>query len=376
VFILGLAYTATAQTASPLPQMPAEALRPAPVVGNDVSARSLAPGLRLVGPNQAVEILGVKFVGVNAENGRKLLLTLAYIAVVLLLGRGARAVVRRVLHERRDERVAFWARQGVRLGTAVLLTLGFVSIWFDDPTRLATALGLVTAGLAFALQKVVTAIAGYFVILRGKTFNVGDRITMGGVRGDVIALGFIQTTIMEMGQPPAIESGTDPAMWVHSRQYTGRIVTVSNAKIFDEPVYNYTRDFPYIWEEMRLPVAYKADRERAERILLEVAERHAVPVGALSHDALEEMQRRYVIKAAEIRPRVYYRLTDNWLQLTVRFIAEESGVRDLKDAMSRDILKALDEAGIGLASPTFEIVGLPPLRLQGAVPAGLETPGG
>ena len=67
-------------------------------------------------------------------------------------------------------------------------------------------------------------------------------------------------------------------MWVHSRQYTGRVVTVSNDKIFDEPVYNYTRDFPYIWEEMPLPISYKADRGRAERILLEAAERHAVPI--------------------------------------------------------------------------------------------------
>jgi small-conductance mechanosensitive channel len=72
-------------------------------------------------------------------------------------------------------------------------------------------MGLVTAGLAFALQKVVTAVAGYLVILRGRTFNLGDRITMGGVRGDVIALGFIQTTIMEMGQPPPVQNA-EPAI--------------------------------------------------------------------------------------------------------------------------------------------------------------------
>ena len=137
----------------------------------------------------------------------------------------------------------FWTGQAIQLVTAILLLLGLVSIWFDDPTRLTTALGLVTAGLAFALQKVITAVAGYGVILRGKTFHVGDRITMGGVRGDVVALGFIQTTIMEMGQPPSVPSA-DPAIWVRSRQYTGRIVTVSNAKIFDEPVYNYTRTSP------------------------------------------------------------------------------------------------------------------------------------
>ena len=93
-----------------------------------------------------------------------------------------------------------------------MLILGLLSIWFEDPTRLTTALGLVTAGLAFALEKVVTAVAGYFVILQGKTFNVGDRIVMGGVRGDVIALDFTQTTIMEMDQPPSVQ-GADPAVW-------------------------------------------------------------------------------------------------------------------------------------------------------------------
>ena len=65
-------------------------------------------------------------------------------------------------------------------------------------------------------------------------------------------------------------------MWVHSRQFTGRIVTVTNDKVFDEPVYNYTHEFPYIWEEMRLPVRYQDDRARAERILLDAARRHAV----------------------------------------------------------------------------------------------------
>ena len=214
----------------------------------------------------------------------------------------------------------FWTGQAIQLVTAILLLLGLVSIWFDDPTRLTTALGLVTAGLAFALQKVITAVAGYGVILRGKTFHVGDRITMGGVRGDVVALGFIQTTIMEMGQPPSVPSD-DPAIWVRSRQYTGRIVTVSNAKIFDEPVYNYTRDFPYIWEEMTLPVSYRADRDRAERILLEVAGRHTVPIGDLSEEALAEMERRYFIRRTGLAPKVYFRLTDNWLELTVRFMA-------------------------------------------------------
>ncbi len=325
---------------------------------------NLGEYIRLVGPNRAVEILGVKLVGMNAENGRKLLFTIAFIVALLVLNRLMRGLTWAMLGKRRNAPVGFWTSQAIGLCTAVLLIVGVVSVWFDDPTRLATAAGLVTAGLAFALQKVVTAVAGYFVILRGKTFNVGDRIRMGGVRGDVIALGFMQTTIMEMGQPPPVQSD-DPAMWVQSRQYTGRVVTVTNSKLFDEPVYNYTREFPYLWEEMNLPVPYTADRAEAERVLLEAARRHTVSIDELGGEALTEMQRRYYMEPAEIKPRVYYRLTDNWVEMTVRFVVRDHGMREVKDAMARDILAGLEAAGISVASGTYDIVGLPPIRVEG-----------
>lgn len=322
--------------------------------------------IRLVGPSQVVELFGIRLVGVSAESGAKLLISLVFIAVVVLISR----LGQRLATQRTDarERTAFWARQGVRLTSFVVLILGLVSIWFDQPARLATGLGLMSAGLAFALQRVITAVAGYFVVLRGDVFNVGDRITMGGVRGDVIGLAFMQTKIMEMGEPPTVQNA-DPAQWVKSRQYTGRIVSVSNTKIFDEPVYNYTRDFPFIWEEMTLPVSYKADRARAEVILLDAAVRHSLKVAELGRETLEELRRRYAVAVADVEPKVYWRMTDNWLELSVRFLCNEHGVRDVKDAMSREILPQLDAAGIEVASATFEISRLPALRIEGNQPS-------
>ena len=134
-----------------------------------------------------------------------------------------------------------------------------------------------------------------------------------------------QTTIMEMGQPPE-ERQESPGMWVESRQYSGRLVSVSSAQIFDEPVYNYTRDFPFIFEEMRLPISFKDDRGRAEEILLDAAR----------------------------------------LQLTVPFVADTHDVREIEERMSRHILQELDKAGIGIASATCEIVVVPPLRIEDA----------
>lgn len=313
------------------------------------------------------EVFGVPLAGLTPESGRKLLLSLALIAIVVIARRVLRAGTDAVFGHERLVRVRFWARQIVGIVAAAVLVLGLVSLWFDDPARLTTAAGLVTAGLAFALQKVVTAVAGYVVIMRGKTFGIGDRIVMGGVRGDVIGLAFTQTTIMEMGQPPPVQNA-DPAMWVRSRQYTGRIVTVSNARVFDEPVFNYTREFPYLWEELTIPIAYTADRGLVERLLLDITERHTAGIQQMSEEAQAELMRRNFLRSADLAPKVYVRLTDNWLELTVRFIALDHGVRDLKDAISREVLTGLEAAHIGLASATFEIVGLPPLRVEGPLP--------
>ncbi len=317
--------------------------------------------VQLLCPNRSLQIGGVKLLGFDQSNAHKLVFTIAVILFLYLVSKALGSIAQRVGGTR--QRTAFWTRQGISLITFLLTVISLVSIWFDNPTRLATGVGLLGAGLAFALQKVVTSFAGYFVILRGKTFNVGDRITMGGVRGDVIALNFIQTVIMEMGEPPSVQS-QDPGMWVRSRQYSGRIVTISNAEIFEEPVYNYTRDFPYIWEEMQIPISFKDDRHRAEQIMLEAVERNTSDIANMAEPELERLRSRFFVEASEIRPRVFMRITDNWVELSIRFLCGTHDIRGLKDRISREILSGLEAANIGIASGTYEIVGVPPIRVE------------
>lgn len=319
--------------------------------------------IEIVGPERSLRVLGVKLLGVNAVTGNKLLLTLGLVVLIWLLVRLLGGIARLALRGRSDVRARFWSHQAIHLIATVLFLLVAVSIWFDRPTRFAASAGLITAGIAVALQRVITAVAAYFVILRGRVFNVGDRIAMAGVRGDVIALGYTRTTIMEMGQPPPVQDD-EPAMWVEARQYTGRIVTVTNDKIFDEPVYNYSRVLPFIWEEIKVPVPHGVEVARAEAILLDAARRHT------SHwqpgeAELGELRRRYGIVSLDDWPRVYVRITDDWLELTVRFLVSDHGVRAVKDAVSRDILRELAAAGIGIASATIAIVQAPPIRIAG-----------
>ncbi|HZC37378.1 MAG TPA: hypothetical protein VE221_01745, partial [Sphingomicrobium sp.] len=175
-----------------------------------------------------------------------------------------------------------------------------------------------------------------------------------------IGLSFMQTRIMEMGQSPK-EQGDPPSMWVKSRQFTGRIVTVTNDKVFDCPVYNYTHDFPYLWDEINLPVRFQADAAKVEQVLLEAARKHALTDERVGGEEMKRLEERFGIEVGQVDPKVFWRITDNWLEITVRFLAPDHGIRNIKDRMSRDIIAKFDRADFVIASERQEQVTGPTL---------------
>ena len=106
----------------------------------------------------------------------------------------------------------------------VIIFLIFVFTFSDRFEGFYTTIGLAGAGITFALREVIVSIAGWFAILFGDFFKVGDRVLLGGIKGDVIDLGIFRTTLMEIGD------------WVNGDQYNGRIVRVANSFIFTSPV--------------------------------------------------------------------------------------------------------------------------------------------
>ncbi|HUQ98982.1 MAG TPA: mechanosensitive ion channel domain-containing protein [Gemmatimonadaceae bacterium] len=311
--------------------------------------------------DSAVAALGVS----TGSVGRKFLLSVGLIVLTVALSALLRAAAGRIFGTSERDRPRFWTEQLVSLASLVTIIAGIIAIWFDDPGRLSGALGLAAAGLAVALQRVITSFAGYLIILRGNLFTVGDRIVMGETRGDVIALGFMQTTVMEMGQSSP-EQSAPPAVWVAGRQYTGRIVRITNDKIFDSPIYNYTRDFPFVWDEMHIPIHHEGQRQVAERILLEIAQKHTDPIALEARPAIERLRKKYFLPGdIDTAPQLFYRITDNWTEMSVRFISHEPGVRGLKDAMFREILSRFGEAHVEIASTSAEISFTSPLRVEG-----------
>jgi len=214
------------------------------------------------------------------------------------------------------------------------------------------------------MQEVIGALAGWFNILSGRIFGVGDRIEMGGVRGDVIDITPLRTKILEIGAP---EGELSP---VKGRQLTGRIVSVSNKATFTQPVFNYSASFDFLWEELLLPIPHDADWQRAERIMREEAERASASAGA--RRAMDQMAARYPLPRAEIEPRVFVRATDDWMELSARFVVPVRAARSVKDEMTRHIVGRLEAAGIPLASSSVDAT----IRLADHLPPGDPSRGG
>ena len=246
-----------------------------------------------------------------------------------------------------DPYTRYYLRKVVRAVVVVVLLIALALVWQPFAGRIAVVLGLATAGLAFAMQEVIGALAGWVSILTGRHFRVGDRIQMGGVRGDVLDLSPLRTKVLEIGSRQEDDS------WIRGRQYTGRVVSISNKAIFSEPVYNSSAAFDYLWEELTIPVPYDDDWQSAEAILREEAERASSSADA--QQAIEQVRRRYPVGRAEVEPRVFVRATDNWVELTARFVVPVRSARAVKDEVTRRVLDRFAEHSITVASATQDI---------------------
>lgn len=271
-------------------------------------------------------------------------------AVVLIVVFAASRILQRAVAGRvADATTRYRARKAVALVGYLLAMLALAAIFSDRLGGLTIAFGVAGAGIAFALQEVIASAAGWVAISFGRFYAPGDRVQLGGIKGDVIDVGILRTTLMEVGQ------------WVDADLYNGRIVRIANSFIFKEPVFNYSADFPFLWDEIRLPVRYGSDWRLARQMLEKVADEVCGDYARQSREAWLGAVRKYALEDAKVEPMVTLVANDNWLELTARYIVHYRSRRTVKDRLFSRIMEEVDASGdrIRLASMTVEIVNLP-----------------
>jgi small-conductance mechanosensitive channel len=231
----------------------------------------------------------------------------------------------------------------------------FITIVFSDQLgHLTVAFGVAGAGVAFALQEVIASVAGWVAISLGHFYQIGDRVQVGGIMGDVIDIGVLRTTLMECGQ------------WVNSDLYNGRIVRIANSFVFKEPVFNYSAHFPFLWDEITVPVKYGSDHRLAREILQRVADEVVGDYTAHARVAWKGVVERYVIEDERVEPTVTVMANDNWMEFTVRYVVDYKRRRITKDQLFTRVLEELDKTDgrVAIASTTIQIVETPALDVR------------
>lgn len=243
-----------------------------------------------------------------------------------------------------DEKLQYKWRKNLTYVSGFLGLFIIGSIWSDGFKSFSTFLGLLSAGLAIALKDPVSDFAGWAFILWRKPFEVGDRIQIGDVKGDVIDVRLFKFTVLEIGN------------WVHADQSTGRVVHVSNHKVFTDSLANYTSDFEFIWNEIQVLITFESDWKKAKKILQEIADKHLKDFVNEAERQVKRATKSYLIHYRYLTPIVYTDVQDSGVNLTIRHLTNPRTRRKVSQAIWEDILDRFDEHdNIDLAYPTMRI---------------------
>lgn len=236
------------------------------------------------------------------------------------------------------------ARKFINTMVVLLVFAALVILWSQPLKRTGTFLGIIGAGLAIALKEPLLSIAGRLAIFAGNMYSVGDRIEINKLSGDVIDVGVFYTRMMDIGN------------WVGGDQVSGRLVQFPNASIFGAPVFNYTQNFSYIWDEIKLPVTYASNIEAVSKILMEVGESYTREFLKKAEADLENMRHSFLVPGVELKPAVYLKVTDNWVELTLRYVVDPKKRRSATTFIFGETFKRIQgRKDIQIASSTMNV---------------------
>lgn len=272
---------------------------------------------------------------------------IAATVIVILALWTIRSVAARIINRKIEaDKLQYKWRKNLTYLTSFVGVILIGSIWSEAFKSFSTFLGLLSAGLAIALKDPVSDFAGWLFVIWRKPFDLGDRIELGDVKGDVIDIRLFKFTVLEIGN------------WVHADQSTGRVVHVPNHTIFTDSLANYTSDFEFIWNEIPVLVTFESDWKAAKKILQDIADTHLKDFVKEAEQQVKRASKSYLIHYRYLTPIVYTDVKDSGVNLTIRHLTNPRTRRKVGQAIWEDVLDRFNEhENIELAYPTMRITG-------------------
>ena len=248
------------------------------------------------------------------------------LAIIILLYFVRTLIVKLLIKRIEDVRNRYRWKEAIDYLSIVMGLMLLGHIWIEGIKSILTFLALISAGLTIVLKEIILNLASWIIILWRRLFNVGDRIQIGDYIGDVIELGLFYFTLIEVGR------------WVYADQSTGRIVKVPNGLVLTQPVANYNKGIPYIWDEIRVPLSAESNWKKAKDILKGIVNIHVENLSGLAEKFLKETDKEIIIYK-KLTPTVYTTFKEGCIMLTVRYLCEPRNRRDTEHVIWENILE-------------------------------------
>lgn len=246
-----------------------------------------------------------------------------------------------------DTNSRYRIRKSVNFLSYILTVLVVLLVYGDKLGNVGVALGVAGAGIAFALQEVIVSFAGWLNIVLSGSPNVGDRVMVGNVRGDIVDIGIMTTTIMEMGD------------WVNGDLYNGRIVRVANSYVFKENIHNYSSEFPFLWDEITIPLRTESDHNLAREVFTKVLTDVCGDYAKASESKWNLLTNKFKVESAQVQPLISLQFDENWLTFTLRYVVDYKLRRSTKDKIYTRILDEISKhEHIRIATSTSEVTSI------------------
>ncbi|HEY4282454.1 MAG TPA: mechanosensitive ion channel family protein [Chthoniobacterales bacterium] len=280
-------------------------------------------------------LIGSKFIPLGQRDVdlfRRLLRGFALIVIILGI---AKAVKVYAISRLQDAATRFTLERIQNLVVTILIVVTVASIVFVNWYAALTALGVGSIIVGLAVQTPMKSFIAWIYILVRRPYQVGDRIKIGDATGDVIDVGYLDTTLWEFG-----------GQYLSTDHPSGRVIRFPNEKVLDSMVWNYSWPlFPYIWNEIKFQIAYQSDlkfvAETMERIVTEeigedMIKRVDVFRDLLARTAVDELEVRS-------RPRVIFRVDEmTWIDAIVRYLVSPREAGSIKNRLIPKLLAALN----------------------------------
>ncbi|NBC27323.1 MAG: mechanosensitive ion channel [Bacteroidetes bacterium] len=267
--------------------------------------------------------------------------TAVIIAILIVI----RFVIIRVVYRQiEDTTLRYRWRKNISYAVVFVGILLIGRTWIEAIGSLATFLGLLSAGLAIALRDPVTDIAGWVFLMWRKPFEVGDRIQIGEIKGDIVDIRIFKFTVLEIGN------------WVHADQSTGRLIHIPNHLVLRDPIANYTSDFEFIWNEIEIVFTFESNWRKAKQLVEEITNSHLKDYVNDAEQQIRRATKLYLIHYRNLTPIVYTDVVDNGIKMTIRHLSNPRSRRGINQIIWEDILDAVErENDIDFAYNTIRI---------------------